>query len=350
MRRPCKCCVSGALLDFEDLVTFGTFQVYITCFMKQALLGCAVLFLLSVASKAQETVGAPYNPDSNADSLINALDVLSIIPLYGQEFLPSQDDLDSTNEIQSLYISNDTLYLVPGGGFILLGDIAPPVDYDSLVTTLSVDSTFLAQVGDLGGGCSYQFPESQFGDVVYHDFSEGDYTVPEGYNLSITNINMDSGELRVDDFPVASGQLGIAYFLMQPVLAGENQVVSKQSGSGASSFFGTLSEVEVSPVTIDLSNENYQVPEGKKLIVLNAYLDNGRVLEINGIEVVKGQLGQAYFLTSPFVASAGFILDEPSSDEATVNGYLIDADFFDDCGGGSSGGAGNGLLFTIDGF
>jgi hypothetical protein len=77
--------------------------------MKQALFSCAMLMLLSIASNAQETVGAPYNPDSNADSLINVPDILSIIPLFGQEFLPSEDDLDSTNEIQSLYISNDTL-------------------------------------------------------------------------------------------------------------------------------------------------------------------------------------------------------------------------------------------------
>ena len=66
--------------------------------------------------------------------------------------MPSDDDLDNENEIQSLYISNDTLYLIPNGGFILLGDLAPDFNYDSLATTLSMDSTFLSNVGGIGGG------------------------------------------------------------------------------------------------------------------------------------------------------------------------------------------------------
>jgi hypothetical protein len=111
-----------------------------------------IIICIGLSSFAQDEIGAPYNPDSNSDSLINVTDLLQIFPLFGQPFLPSDDDLDNENEIQSLYISNDTLYLIPNGGFILLGDLAPDFNYDSLATTLSMDSTFLANVGGIGSG------------------------------------------------------------------------------------------------------------------------------------------------------------------------------------------------------
>ena len=96
--------------------------------MKQLLLLTALLLALPAVLHAQETVGAPYNPDSNNDSLINAIDLLDLIPLYAQPFLPSPDDLDSTNEIQSLFLSGDTLFLVPDGGFISLASLASGID------------------------------------------------------------------------------------------------------------------------------------------------------------------------------------------------------------------------------
>lgn len=103
------------------------------------LLLVAVLMVFAVATRAQETVGAPYNPDSNNDSLINAIDLLDLIPLYAQPFLPSPDDLDSTNEIQSLFLSGDTLFLIPDGGFIQLTSLA--VNLDSSLAELLVESS-----------------------------------------------------------------------------------------------------------------------------------------------------------------------------------------------------------------
>ena len=81
----------------------------------------------------------PYNPDSNNDSLINAIDLLDLIPLYAQPFLPSPDDLDSTNEIQSLFLSGDTLFLIPDGGFIQLTSLA--ANLDSSLAELLVESS-----------------------------------------------------------------------------------------------------------------------------------------------------------------------------------------------------------------
>jgi len=106
--------------------------------MKQVYLLLSALLAFGM-SQAQETVGAPYNPDSNNDSLINAIDLLDLIPLYAQPFLPSSDDLDSTNEIQSLFLSGDTLFLVPDGGFIQLTSLA--ANLDSSLAELLVESS-----------------------------------------------------------------------------------------------------------------------------------------------------------------------------------------------------------------
>jgi hypothetical protein len=90
--------------------------------IQKIILVSTILFLCN-AIQAQEEIGAPYNPDVNADSLINLPDMLGVLPLFGQPFLPSEDDLDSTNEIQSLYLSGDTLYLIPDGGYIPLNQL-----------------------------------------------------------------------------------------------------------------------------------------------------------------------------------------------------------------------------------
>ena len=53
------------------------------------LLFTALACLLSVSLSAQEQVITyPYNPDSNTDSIISVPDVLSFLPLYGNEFIP----------------------------------------------------------------------------------------------------------------------------------------------------------------------------------------------------------------------------------------------------------------------
>ena len=67
------------------------------------------------------------NPDSNNDSLINAIDLLDLIPLYAQPFLPSADDLDSTNEIQSLFLgikNHDITICCCHSGGVSIGSLA----------------------------------------------------------------------------------------------------------------------------------------------------------------------------------------------------------------------------------
>ena len=81
------------------------------------------------------------------------------------------------------------------------------IDYDSISTLLSNDSTFITTVGGGmgGGGCDYKYPEGLDGEPVLISFSNGTpYTVPSGKRLYITfmgqqeGINVNGEELDSD--------------------------------------------------------------------------------------------------------------------------------------------------------
>ena len=59
----------------------------------------------------------PYNPDVDCNGLINFEDLINFLPLFGEAFTPDllellDEDIDVTNELQWLLLSNDTLYLL----------------------------------------------------------------------------------------------------------------------------------------------------------------------------------------------------------------------------------------------
>ena len=80
----------------------------------------------SISVTAQQP-GAPYNPDFDGDTIIDALDVLQVVSIFGSDWLPSDDDLDPLNEIQSLVLQNDSLLLLPFGGGIPLGQLVSTI-------------------------------------------------------------------------------------------------------------------------------------------------------------------------------------------------------------------------------
>jgi hypothetical protein len=314
-----------------------------------------IIICIGLSSFAQDEIGAPYNPDSNSDSLINVTDLLQIFPLFGQPFLPSDDDLDNENEIQSLYISNDTLYLIPNGGFILLGDLAPDFNYDSLATTLSMDSTFLANVGGIGsGGCSYAFPDGLDGDNVVIDLQEGEYFVPTGKNLYIFSAYRPNGlpsitvdglkVFQVDGSPIQSWFTHGGSYLVKSGSAISFVDAENENGPSLS---GLLVDSQVEPVVIDLlGGGNYTVPNGKVFHLTTALREpfNGSLpsIGVNGKTLFKaGNVGYASNWTTgsfPFAKGGDVIsiTDSESIEGLTLSGYLVDEDYFADCGGGGA--------------
>ena len=72
-----------------------------------------ILYFNCLQAHSQET---PGYPGSNVQSLISLPDMFSILPLYGQLFMASHNDLNNDHEVQSLYLSGDTLNINPSGG------------------------------------------------------------------------------------------------------------------------------------------------------------------------------------------------------------------------------------------
>jgi hypothetical protein len=112
---------------------------YITMLIRYLIV--ALIGLFSVSATSQEP-GAPYNPDLDGDTIIDALDVLEVIQLFGSQWLPADDDLDSLNEIQSLVLQNDSLLLLPFGGGIPLGQLVSTIiveDSNDPIEAVAID-------------------------------------------------------------------------------------------------------------------------------------------------------------------------------------------------------------------
>jgi len=104
------------------------------------------LFILSGNILWAQQPGAPYNPDANADSLIGISDLTEFLQVFGEVFLPGDDDLDNANEIQQLVLSNDTLFLEPAGGYIVLSDLLPEIlpNEEVSLTVIDLDENGIA--------------------------------------------------------------------------------------------------------------------------------------------------------------------------------------------------------------
>jgi len=174
------------------------------------LLCTALAFLLSVSLSAQEQVITyPYNPDVDSDSLIAITDALNFLTLFGNEFIPE------------------------------------PVMVDGVVITEWLEQNSNSSGS---GGCDFLYPEGFYGTAITYLIGDGNYTVPSGKRLYVTQYS-------------------------------------------------------------------YGLPL------------------INGIEVAN-QSGK------PLILNAGETLTGSSGGTASLNGYLVNEDYFADCGGGGNGIAG----------
>ena len=232
------------------------------------------------------------------------------------------------------------------------GEPADPVDYDSLSNMISVDSTFLASVTGGIGGCDFIFPEGIDGDYLVHDLSTS-YTVPEGKNLYITHVYADGGDLLINGVRQLYGyfnysQAGTNYVNSFNIIVGEGQVVT-MSSSNVVSFTGfVIDKTVIEPISHSLSgNANgitssiYNVPLNKKLIINNIFIyDNNGGLLIDDILVQYGAKNMSWG-GSDIDFSNTLLVDGGSTVtggtmETSINGYLVDEDYFANCGSSSS--------------
>ena len=205
-----------------------------------------------------------------------------------------------------------------------------------------------------GGGCNYKFPEGLDGERMIINLGDGNYTVPTGKKLYMTNVK--------------AFNLGAAYYLQlnnnlfdidsyNPVIAQSGDIISLDGyspndsysqvtvfgyladedyfdncgGGGSSSSSSIASNVisnsielpiplnNINPLTIGLTyGEPYTVPDGKMFILSYKYpnwtlSNNYNVIFNNASEFI-----------SPLLFKSGDIIANESSNSHGINGFLID--------------------------
>ena len=176
--------------------------------------------------------------------------------------------------------------------------------------------------------CNYIFPEGINGEIIYFDFpqeSNDPYIVPDGKKLYLTSF--DGENFNIDN--ISSLYLNNNN---KPTILSSGQELKKEYSYHPATGQGILinDNPDVEAITIKFEQgDNYIVPDGKQF-----YINNWQ----NGHPVIGSKVTYFHKWHSlPLIVKSGEILSiEEGAYDAVVNGYLVDEDFFADCGGVSS--------------
>jgi uncharacterized protein (TIGR02145 family) len=214
-----------------------------------------------------------------------------------------------------------------------------------------------------GSGCDVIYPDGLVGESflfeLVHDNQPWSipvsYTVPANKNLYITSFMAyyQSTELKINSSTIFKGYGNYnitgdnnGHFSL-PIICSSGDVLSVAGAECRIS--GILVDKNVDPISI---NGNFTVPNGKRLVVLNYFSDNWSGFSVDGIAVIYGYYNlytqgsmssppeARLSLKIPLIFDGGSILVIDTTD--LLNGYLVDENYFADCGGGGSSGSGGG--------
>ena len=262
------------------------------------------LCFLALSLSAQETITYPYNPDGNADGLVAVPDIQDLLAVYGSPFSPAE---------------------------IMVGDTALSEWIQILYQALQ-DQQAVIDAMQGAGGCNWQLPEGIQGDFVVFNPSETSYIVPSNKRLYI----IQRGEDGSHDIWLNGTHFELDHEY-GPLILNENDEISVPPNTGGSVFiYGILVEPDsnIEPIWLFVEPflsgmDPYQVPEGKNLVVL--YTTGLQNLILNGLNThLSGNENNLPFIIPELI--------NISSDNVSgvLHGYLVDEDYFADCGSGGS--------------
>jgi hypothetical protein len=186
-------------------------------------------------------------------------------------------------------------------------------------------------IGGGGSGCDILYPDGLDGEPITHNLSSS-YTIPAGKNLYITNLYSQSGFFSIDGVNVHMGYSNYNNGAKTaiPFIAKQGQILLHSSSAG--SFNGFLVDALVEPITSDLSS-SYTIPAGKNLYITNLYSQSG-FFTIDGVNMHMGysNYNEGSKTAMPFIAKQGQVLLNSNS-AGSFNGYLVDENYFANCGG-----------------
>jgi len=221
------------------------------------------------------------------------------------------ENVNNEDELQTISIINDSLSISNGNSIKISDLLAESV---SDISQISLSNKSLI------------FPDGCFGESFTINLSDGDFTVPSGKNFYITNnhTTLSNGVCKINGIDITYGQSNFANYteLKLPVIAGGNDIIS-----GTNNINGFIVESSVIPFTIDLSSEEFNVPNGYNFYITNAFSNvSNSELKINGIKIIQGQSNFENYteLQIPLLLKSGDLV----SGSHNINGYLAPINFF----------------------
>jgi len=242
------------------------------------------------------------------------------------------------------------------------------VPYALYAKSAGIDSTMIADMiaaaGGFGsgGGCDFNWPTGINGQPIIHSLlDDGDYIVPTGKNLFITHsvFRQHNATITVNGLKIIKPLESPSFPKNKPLIVNEGDVVSYVDDSGTPefvNFYGILMDVnpQINSIVYDITNNNYVVPDGKNLVITHSlYESNSVFLSVNGYEIALPSESPSFPTLNPIYTKPGDIISyystgSPNSQTYVhFSGYLVDEDYFADCGGGGSS---EGGLFNNIGF
>jgi len=232
-----------------------------------------------------------------------------------------------------------------GDGFVNLEDLFNVLENwlsqypDSVATiedfsnTLDSIETVFENMRATSNGINILFPEG-IGDPITFSVEEGmPYIVPSGKRLYINQLYSGAGGASIDDISISyNSNASSGSSLSVPLILNSGQEFSRQE-NGYSSFNGFLvDETELlEALTVDISDESYTVPEGKRLYITNLK-SNGAKIMIDDIIPIASNPGNSSgsHLGLPIILNAGqqIVHNQNENGIGAFNGYLVDENYF----------------------
>ena len=242
-----------------------------------------------------------------------------------KQFIFSAGDVINNSQTQVIngYLADENFFADCGGGG---GSVSSTVDssyIDSLVQFYSSGS---------GGGCDFDYPDGLDGEPLELYFSGSQtYTVPSGKNLYIGYMTGSYG-ITINGVQIGSN----VYNNGNNIICNEGDVLTSSAwGSNSTTIHGLLidniSNLQVVN-QIFSGSQSFTVPSGKKLYI--SYMTGNYGITIGGIQIGSN----VYNNGKHIICEAGDIITSGawSSYPTLMHGYLVDDNYFADCGGGGS--------------
>ena len=214
----------------------------------------------------------------------------------------------------------------PQGEQGIQGEPADPINYDSLVNELILDSAFIADFGG-GSGCNYQFPEGLNGEVISFNPKLNPFTVPEGKHLYILHSKSPAHPwFIVND---GSEEKLFSYESPGTFIIGSNSTISSELNYSEFINGVLVDSISITPMNILKTSSTYTVPEGKLFVIAKS---TGSNLIIDSQNSHEGNYNNTVSLILESNSTVSWTYD----DHGYISGYLVDEDYFENCGGGNN--------------